>query len=539
VNFKKGNGLFKLGKFEEAINEYNKIEISSPLYKYVQFNIKLAKKRALTTSSQSINTHSTARQLGKPIGFYRILGNSVGDLHVNDQAYTNLIHIVQHETMFHDVDKWFVINRLVNKSDQKKIIEYLEEHQLNYEVIDFNIDEYKQIGYDFGVLPDSSFWFQKKNNWTNLVANISIRKQKNSYLMNNNGARNFALRHGKARHKWTMPWDGNCFLSDNQFAELDENFRKEASLKYICTPMERLIDNSDVTANSKASNAVEEPQISFRYDAKEMFNEDYVYGNKPKVELFKRLDYPGKWDEYKMLYPWEEFMVDASTEAGQYAEGASVFRLSAGNSEAVNSVANRANTRVKGIADTIDRVECIYVQENIKSNSYKKMINNVFISYLKEQDLKRLQEIKDGVFQSQKEKLLFVLYMFVEDLLDDKIIEKLKVNLEPTYEGLDLKNIQIFSDKFDETLVALLIALSIKNFHISVKLKLELSMMFYFYFSHKSSKFTSKNVEFFMQITEIIFENIFNYDIANDFATINLNHNLRPAAGLNHLTPIK
>jgi hypothetical protein len=240
-----------------------------------------------------------------------------------------------------------------------------------------------------------------------------------------------------------------------------------------------------------------------------------------------------------MLYPWEEFMVDASTEAGQYAEGASVFRLSAGNSEAVNSVANRANTRVKGIADTIDRVECIYVQENIKSNSYKKMINNVFISYLKEQDLKRLQEIKDGVFQSQKEKLLFVLYMFVEDLLDDKIIEKLKVNLEPTYEGLDLKNIQIFSDKFDETLVALLIALSIKNFHISVKLKLELSMMFYFYFSHKSSKFTSKNVEFFMQITEIIFENIFNYDIANDFATINLNHNLRPAAGLNHLTPIK
>ena len=50
--------------------------------------------------------------------------------------------------------------------------------------------------------------------------------------MNNNGARNAALREGRRRAKWVLPWDGNCFVTEEGWAELDKN-RSRYSLSKV------------------------------------------------------------------------------------------------------------------------------------------------------------------------------------------------------------------------------------------------------------------------------------------------------------------
>ena len=128
--------------------------------------------------------------------------------------------------------------------------------------------------------------------------------------MNNNGARNFALRDGRGRARWVFPWDGNCFLTEKAIARIRTLVKEYNSARYLMVPMVRMLTNTLLLDSSfepgphNGHEANEEPQIIFRCDAKEEFNENMRYGRMPKVELLKRLSHPGPWDNIK-LHPWE------------------------------------------------------------------------------------------------------------------------------------------------------------------------------------------------------------------------------------------
>ena len=76
-------------------------------------------------------------------------------------------------------------------------------------------------------------------------------------------------------------------------------------------------------------NPVEEPQLIFRCDSGEEFNESFSYGRRPKVELFWRLGIPGPWSSWTDD-PWDPKRRPEAGEAHQYGFAGWVARLYSG-----------------------------------------------------------------------------------------------------------------------------------------------------------------------------------------------------------------
>ncbi len=86
--------------------------------------------------------------------------------------------------------------------------------------------------------------------------------------MNVNGARNTALRDGRTRAKWILPWDGNCFVTQAAWKQICSDVISKPRLKYFAVPMTRVLDNTQLLADNFIPVPVEEPQLIFRMDAK-------------------------------------------------------------------------------------------------------------------------------------------------------------------------------------------------------------------------------------------------------------------------------
>ncbi|GAA5965491.1 hypothetical protein JCM3765_003304 [Sporobolomyces pararoseus] len=163
--------------------------------------------------------------------------------------------------------------------------------------------------------------------------------EKNLYAMNNNGGRNFALRHGRSlpNARWVLPLDGNSFFTPAAMYSIVKTLsiagEGPSASRYVVMPMARLLDNNDVRKNNSvalvpldaveegtsaaaeseihhrpesAPDTPEEPQIGFRYDSTESFQEAMRYGRRSKLELLWRLGaipYSRALD--RRTLPWE------------------------------------------------------------------------------------------------------------------------------------------------------------------------------------------------------------------------------------------
>ncbi|GAA5922679.1 uncharacterized protein JCM15063_003388 [Sporobolomyces koalae] len=163
--------------------------------------------------------------------------------------------------------------------------------------------------------------------------------EKNLYAMNNNGGRNFALQHGRSlpNARWILPLDGNSFFTPAAMYSIVKTLsiagEGASASRYVVMPMARLLDNNDVRKNNSvalvpldaveegtsaaaeseihhrpeaAPETPEEPQIGFRYDSTESFQEAMRYGRRSKLELLWRLGaipYSRALD--RRTLPWE------------------------------------------------------------------------------------------------------------------------------------------------------------------------------------------------------------------------------------------
>lgn len=466
------------------------------------------------------------------VGFYRIIGNNISGLHAQNQSIENLKHILDFESNLKNIKKYFVINRVVDDSLKSRLLEILKDRNIEYIDINFDINEFKQQGYDFNSLPDSYYWFsKKKDKWAGIVANTAIRNFKNAYLMNNNGARNVALQHGRSRFDWVMPWDGNCFLSDDGFNKLLLAMSDEkAQYKYIATPMQRAVESDVVDRFSVATNAVDEPQLSFRKDAKETFNEDRVYGNQSKVELFKRLGYKGEaWDRLINLYPWRELTFEKSPDQGRTVEASSVFRLYSGNTSAAVNGEKRSHTRSFGVIEMIDSTEAKYVETNFSNFNNKE---DVLSSLTKLVSKAKAKKIAEDIASEQsstinkvnsKDRVYGVIYGFSKGMLKPNVASTLNTKHHYFTENIDLSNVDKFSAVLNNLTSALICSLVAQNYNKAVKVKLDLAMLMNYYHSNLSSlefnKSTHhKHITQLMHIVKILFLEVFEYSFEKNFA---------------------
>ena len=178
--------------------------------------------------------------------------------------------------------------------------------------------------------------------------------------MNNNGARNAALREGRNVAKWVAPWDGNCFIMAAAWNSIVGTVKAKPYLKYFTVPMARINANELLLDSVFRPAADGEPQILFRRDALEEFNEAHPYGRRSKVELFWRLNVPGPWDSW-IDDPWDLSRPDYASEAGQFGTAGWVARLNSGHvhldGEDLATRKSRRDTRHQAICATLDTLD--------------------------------------------------------------------------------------------------------------------------------------------------------------------------------------
>jgi hypothetical protein len=216
---------------------------------------------------------------------------------MQDQLLRSLEWILKSEPDLPGVEKWFVLNRVCNNTHVKIVKQMVKRAGHKCLEIPFIAKEYQsfQPTDTLGILPQDL---------TNVYDKYSLRRferqNANLYLMNNNGARNFALKHGLEQgYVWTLPLDGNCYFDKATSWDNVVNELKVASLErksYAVFPLERT--SFDLDGNVKRSGAMGEHQIAFALAAKLKYNPMAMYSFRPKIDLLYRLGVPGIWDRW-------------------------------------------------------------------------------------------------------------------------------------------------------------------------------------------------------------------------------------------------
>jgi len=312
--------------------------------------------------------------------FYRILGNDLPPRHLNGQTYNNLKFILEHEPEFENCQKIWILNRILEEEELNRLKYLLDSFNQETIIIPFVFQDYEKKHFTFDGLTDPGIIFREPVTHHEEIlksrAMAYVVSEKNLYAINNNGARNTALIHGKKIAKWVMPWDGNCFLTQVAFDEMYAIIKTKPWMKYFIVPMARIEDNLDLLSADYKPKAIEEPQIIFRNDSKESFNELYPYGFMPKVELLKKLRVPGIWSGWH-----SEFNIGAqnyhkfSTEMYQFKIAGWVARLTSGNKLAENSVVKRTFFRDTAVVEFIKEIDLKVLSKYFspKRNSFYKI----------------------------------------------------------------------------------------------------------------------------------------------------------------------
>jgi hypothetical protein len=300
---------------------------------------------------------------------YRIIGNDLPPRHEVGQSLRSLGFILENEHSFADCTKKFVVNRVLDPESEGRIIATLERHGVDYVHIPFDAATYAQIPLDYACLPGGDQDYLQSRSFRRLPQRHKIRlltavnRLRNNYVMHNNGARNAALRDGQRLAKWVLPFDGNCFFTAQAWEQFRSAVVAHPWLKYFIVPMARIQHNADLLDPAFAPAAEEEPQIAFRCDAQESFNEAFPYGRFPKIEMFWRLGIPGNWS-YTVEKAWDPPRRSLSPEAYQFALAGWVARLDSGvrhlERAGDNMGAKRGDARREAILDLLERLDLQY-----------------------------------------------------------------------------------------------------------------------------------------------------------------------------------
>ena len=228
------------------------------------------------------------------IALYRILGNDLPPRHKKGQTYDNLKFTLENEPVFTNCQKKWIINRIVDSFMEQKITKLLERHKQTYLRIPFEFKEYKTC---------SARWADDYRVVRRLYSELDpIRYKKIIYVMNNNGARNIALKDGRRIADWILPFDGNCFFTEEGWKAVASKLAVQTREdKCFVVPMYRLTGNKQCF-NFKPKGLTEnEPQIIFGRDSKIHFDESLRYGAFPKVTMLQKLRFKSQCTAYGFI----------------------------------------------------------------------------------------------------------------------------------------------------------------------------------------------------------------------------------------------
>ena len=299
---------------------------------------------------------------------YRIIGNDLPPRHQEGQTEQNLRFLLAHEPDLKGCEKRYVVNRIVDPAVEERILHLLDTHGAAYLHLPFDPTEYRQIAWcisDFqrpGVLYGATHDRMAAVSRTRAIDHAYHHK--NLYAMNNNGARNAAFADGQRRARWILPLDGNCFFTMSAWERLRTEVLAAPHRRYVLIPMVRVADNDDLLRDPPPRLSEEEPQLSFRSDANELFDEQLRYGRRPKVELLRRLGVPGPWDAWPDE-PWERGFDGVSKDVGEYHVAGWVARMASGQPTLETDGRQRMVSRMVGIRNLLGELDEAFLRERM------------------------------------------------------------------------------------------------------------------------------------------------------------------------------
>lgn len=349
-------------------------------------------KKAVTKDTTKLKQDYQRKKLHRKedtFALVRIIGNDLYPRHKIGQTRENLRFILENEPQYPGCTKLWIVNRIVNPEEHQHILDLLKEFDQEYRDLPFIMEDYAKIHLDTNVFSETAFF--AGTTYRNLLplqperAIAATYRWKNNYVMNNNGARNEALRWGKERAKWALPWDGNCYLTPAAWQEVYQQVTASPWFTHFVVPMARMHSNQELIDNTAPPEPLEEPQLIFRSDTTAEFNPEFCYGRRPKVEMFWALGIPGKWNTWNDDL-WDQKFRKPLPEAYQYGVAGWIARLYSGmgnlEQNSLESFKNRGRKRQDAILDALR-----YIDKKKSKNS-----SNKALQIFNNQQLEKLAE---------------------------------------------------------------------------------------------------------------------------------------------------
>lgn len=257
------------------------------------------------------------------------------------QSLKNLIYILENEKKFKNVKKIFIINKILNKKIEKKIINEIKKHGFIYYVIPFNYDKFLE-----------TFNEDLKKEIKNDIVENKIKKFLKSihYIIDINNARNKGLEIGFLHSKTVLIFDGNSFFTEELYNDFKNKHKKFNDQKNIFVfPVHRL-KNYEQIFKKEEHNFYYEPQVGLE-NINSKFDPDCFYTDFEKIEFLIRHGVDGYWNEWKkdnQQYALKDFN-------NVYCKG--IFRLPTHTNFDFNDnklSLEKKQARYKGMLDLLD-----------------------------------------------------------------------------------------------------------------------------------------------------------------------------------------
>lgn len=257
---------------------------------------------------------------GDTFVLFRAIGNDLPPRHSVGQTYTNVRFILEHEPTHKGLSKRWLLNRIVNRTEELRLVSLLVQHRQHFVRDPLNYSEYIEFTTaSRNATMTALHNVSQMGNWLSGEPNLrrwdDVFKQQNLYIIQNNEARNKMIRLGiDTGATFVLPWDGNCFLNRRAWTEISSDVAAIAgnnpllphvpttnesaasprqvlnSSLYFAVPMARMLSNDDLLSDTfRPPSVKEEPQLIFHRSSVARFNGALPYGSDPKIDMLRRL----------------------------------------------------------------------------------------------------------------------------------------------------------------------------------------------------------------------------------------------------------
>lgn len=310
---------------------------------------------------------------GSPLNFaiYRILGNALPPRHDAESALHNLRYILEREAAFPGCTKHWILNGLIDPELSDECRKLIEAAGQECHVLPFDEEGYRAQFLDASGLPaDLSGNYPPDFNPVLIRSRLAIEwiyRHKSLAAININRARNLALALGRKHARWTIPLDGGCFFTADDWQDFTRTLGADTEALYALIPMLRLESNEDFVEVPGAYPI--EPQIAFRDDAPDRFDERLRYGNRNKAEFLVRIAAPGPWHTWKAA-DWDSFEPLIAEAPGRFISAGRAYRLETGAAQQVEShERQRHAARFEGVVAMTHKLDSQALQLRLARNS--------------------------------------------------------------------------------------------------------------------------------------------------------------------------